>query len=181
MFRHFFPHSSLCPVFLPFLKHVFPGHHHLSQGTWLCPARGPGYQNLLLKVYSQVLSKDNGMHHVFKWRLPELHPPQTCHIAFESLHRIELFNKLILMNNIVSLLWNIVEQRFKAIVSKGIICMHTQTISMLFCSVLRIHKIFLLEKKILFTTWPVFVTPENSWNFELFCKRSELILTAVTM
>lgn len=51
-------------------------------------------------------------------------------------------NKLILMSNIVSVLGNIVEQRFKTIVWKGIIRMHTQTISMLVCSVLRIHKKF---------------------------------------
>lgn len=46
------------------------------------------------------------------------------------------------MSNIVSVLGNIVEQRFKTIVWKGIIRMHTQTISMLVCSVLRIHKKF---------------------------------------
>ena len=142
-FGWFFPHSSLSvQCFCPFLNAFSQGHHHVCWRAQLCLAGGPGHQNLLLKVYSQVLSKDNGMCQVFKLRLPELHPPQTCHIAFESLHRIELFNKLILMSNIVSVLWNIVEQHFKKVVYKGVICTHIQTVSMLFCSVLRIHKTF---------------------------------------
>lgn len=67
-------------------------------------------------VSGQVLSKDHGTCQVFKLRL--LHPAQTCHIAFESLHRIELFNKLILMSKIVSVLRKIVEQHLKRLFEK---------------------------------------------------------------
>lgn len=116
--------SSLLPLsvqgFCPSLNAFSHETHHFSWGAQLCLAGSPGYQRLLLKVYSQVLPKDNGMLQVFKLRLlPELklsYPPQTFHIAFESPHRTEHFNKLILMINVVSELWNIVEPHFKIVV-----------------------------------------------------------------